>query len=430
MLDLKKIREQPDLFKAGLRKRGRDPKAIDDLLIVDLRRRQLLAEIEKRRAQQNRASAEIPKLTGGARDSRIAEMRDLAARIKAIEPELAQVESSLDLLLRALPNQPDPAVPEGADASQNVVLRTWGERPAFNVPALDHTEIGTRLGILDFERGAKASGSRFYYLKGDGVLLEMALVRLALDLLAREGGFTLLGTPMLVRTGVITGAWGGVTFDAQQTYKIEEDDLALIATSEQSLAAYHMDETLDGAALPLRYGGLSYCFRREAGSYGRDVRGLYRVHQFYKVELFSLVHPDRSAEEHEYLVGLEERFVQALGLPYRVVALCGGDLGQAMAMTHDLETWMPGRGAYGETHSCSNAGDFQARRLGIKCRLGPRGATEFVHTLNGTLVAPGRLLIAILENGQQPDGSVCLPGVLAPYLGGRAELRPVSARPA
>jgi len=424
MLDLKKVREDPERFKAGLRKRGRDPKAIDDVLTTDLRRRQLLAEIEKRRAQQNQASAEIPKMSGKDRDARIAEMRELSNRLKQLEPELRQTESALDLLLRALPNQPDDAVPEGTDSSRNLVLRTWGEPPTFDFPALDHVEIATRLAILDFERGAKTSGSRFYYLKGDGVLLEMALVRLALDLLAREGGFTLLGTPVLVRTGVITAAWGGVTFDAQQTYKIEDEDLALIGTSEQSLAAYHMDEVLDASALPIRYGGLSYCFRREAGSYGRDIRGLYRVHQFYKVELFSLVRPDRSAEEHEYLAGLEERFVQSLGLPYRVVVLCGGDLGGPMAKTYDLETWMPGRGGYGETHSCSNAWDFQARRLGIKFREGPRGASEFVHTLNGTLVAPGRTLIALLENGQQADGSVRLPAALAPYMGGRVELRP------
>lgn len=422
MLDLKQIREQPDRFRAGLRKRGRDPQAIDDLLVIDLRRRQLLAEIEKRRAQQNQASAEIAKLTGKARDERIADMRDVSARIKAIEPELAQVETQLDLLLRALPNQPDDAVPEGADAEDNVVVRTWGEPRALDFEPLDHLELGTRLGILDFERGAKVSGSRFYYLRGDGVLLEMALVRLALDLLAKEP-FTLLQTPMLVRTGVITGAWGGVGFDPQQTYKIEDEDLALIATSEQSVAAYHMEETLEAHMLPVRYAGTSWCFRREAGSYGRDIRGLYRVHQFFKVELFTYAHPDRSSDEHESLVRLEERYVQALGLPYRVVLLCGGDLGQAMAKTYDLETFMPGRGAYGETHSCSNAGDFQARRLGIKFRDGPRGAAEFVHTLNGTLVAPGRMMIAILENGQQPDRSVRLPEVLAPYMGGRTELR-------
>ncbi len=422
MLDLKHIREQPDRFRAGLHKRGRDPQAIDDILAIDLRRRQLLAEIEKRRAQQNQASTEIAKLTGKARDERIAEMRDLSARIKAIEPELAQVESQLDLLLRALPNQPDDAVPEGAHSEDNVVVRTWGEPRAFDFELLDHLELGTRLGILDFERGAKVSGSRFYYLRGDGVLLEMALMRLALDLLAKES-FTLLQTPMLVRTGVITAAWGGVTFDPQQTYKIEDDDLALIATSEQSVAAYHMGETLDAQTLPVRYAGTSWCFRREAGSYGRDIRGLYRVHQFFKVEMFTYAHPDRSSDEHESLVRLEERFVQALGLPYRVVLLCGGDLGQAMAKTYDLETFMPGRGGYGETHSCSNAADFQARRLGIKFRDGTRGAAEFVHTLNGTLIAPGRMMIAILENGQQADGSVRLPEVLAPYMGGRTELR-------
>ncbi|MDR7417345.1 MAG: serine--tRNA ligase [Armatimonadota bacterium] len=425
MLDLKKIREQPDRYREGLRKRRLDPRPIDDILETDRRRRALLAEIEKLRADQNRASAEIPRLTGDDRNARIAETRALAERIKALEPSVEAVEVELDTLLRALPNHPDDSVPEGADDSENVIVRTWGTPPAFDFPPLDHVDLGTRLGVLDFERGAKASGSRFFYLRGDGVLLEMALVRLALDILQHEG-FTLLATPMIVRSSVITGAWGGATLDAQQTYKIEDEDLALIGTSEQSVAAYHMDEILEAAALPLRYAGFSYCFRREAGSYGRDIRGLYRVHQFYKVEMFSYCHPGRSAEEHEYLVSLEERFVQALGFAHRVALLCGGALGQGMAKTYDIETWMPGRGGYGETHSCSNAGDFQARRLGIRYRESARAPSEFVHTLNGTLVATSRAMIAVLENGQQADGSVRLPDALAPYMGGRTELRPVS----
>ncbi|MDR7520356.1 MAG: serine--tRNA ligase [Armatimonadota bacterium] len=423
MLDLKKIRDDPERFRAGLRKRGRDPRAIDEVLEADRRRRSLLADVERLRAEQNRASAEIPRLSGSDRESRIGEMRALAARIRALEPEVARVEAELDALLRALPNHPDESVPEGVDASQNVVVRTWGEPPVFDFPPLDHVDLGTRLGILDFERGAKASGSRFYYLVGNGVLLEMALARLALDLLAAEG-FVLVETPMLVRSGVITGAWGGVALDTQQTYKIEDEDLALIGTSEQSLAAYHMGETLDAALLPLRYAGISWCFRREAGSYGRDIRGLYRVHQFFKIEMFSFAHPDRSAEEHEYLVSLEERFVRTLGLPHRVVLLCGADLGSAMAKTYDVETWMPGRGGYGETHSCSNAADFQARRLGIRFREGARGGTDYVHTLNGTLVATSRALIAVLENGQQPDGSVRIPEALVPHMGGRTVLVP------
>lgn len=422
MLDLKKIRENPEAFKAGLRKRRLDPGPIDDLLAVDRRRRSLLAEIEKLRAEQNRASAEIPKLHGPERDARITEMRALAERVKALEPGVDAADAELDALLRALPNQPDDAVPEGADDAENIILRTWGTPPAFDFTPLDHVDLGTRLGILDFERGAKASGSRFFFLRGDGVRLEMALIRLALDILTDEG-FTLLATPMIVRSSVITGAWGGATLDTQQTYKIEDEDLALIGTSEQSLAAFHMDEILEAERMPLRYAGLSYCFRREAGSYGRDVRGLYRVHQFYKVEMFSYCHPSTSAEEHEYLVSLEERFVRTLGLPHRVALLCGGALGQGMAKTYDLETWMPGRGGYGETHSCSNAGDFQARRLGIRFREGARGATEFAHTLNGTLVATSRALIAILENGQRADGSVRLPEALVPYMGGRTELK-------
>lgn len=423
MVDLKKIRENPEKFKAGLRKRHLDPGAIDVVIEVDRRRRALLAEIEKLRAEQNRASAEIPKMKGAERDARITEMRTLADRVKALEPGLAAVETELDVLLRALPNHPDDSVPEGADDAENIVMRTWGTPPTFDFAPLDHVDLGTRLGILDFERGAKAAGSRFFYLRGDGVLLEMALIRLALDILTAEG-FILLATPMIVRSSVITGAWGGAALDTQQTYKIEDEDLALIGTSEQSLAAFHMDEILEAERLPLRYAGLSYCFRREAGSHGRDIRGLYRVHQFYKVEMFSYCHPDRSAEEHEYLVGLEERFVRTLGLPHRVALLCGGALGQGMAKTYDVETWMPGRGGYGETHSCSNAGEFQARRLGIRFREGPRGSTEFAHTLNGTLVATSRALIAVLENGQRADGSVRLPDALAPYLGGRTELHP------
>lgn len=423
MLDLKQIRENPDKFRSGLRRRGRDPRAIDDLLDADRLRRSLLVQIEGLRAEQNRASAEIPRLAGQEREARIAQTRALAEQVRALEPQVAQAEADLDQMLRALPNHPDDLVPEGRDDSENVVVRTWGEPPAFDFPPLDHVDLGTRLGILDFERGARASGSRFYYLRNDGVLLEMALARLALDLLLAEGGFTILETPMLVRGNVITGAWGGTVLDTQQTYKIEDEDLALIGTSEQSLAAYHMSETLDAAALPLRYAGVSWCFRREAGSYGRDIRGLYRVHQFFKVEMFSYAHPDRSADEHEYLVGLEERYAQALGLPYRVVLRCIGDLGQANVKGYDLETWMPGRGGYGETHSCSNTAEFQARRLGVRFRETAKGGGGFVHMLNGTLVATSRVLIAVLENGQQADGSVRLPEALAPYMGERMVLQ-------
>jgi seryl-tRNA synthetase len=426
VLDLRAIRENPDKFKAGLRKRRLDPGTIDAILDLDRRRRTLLVELETLRADRNRASAEISRLNGAAREARIVEMRALAERIRALEPDLAQTEAELDTLLRRLPNHPDDAVPEGADDAENLIVRTWGTPPAFDFTPLDHVDLGTRLGILDFERGAKAAGSRFFYLRGEGVLLEMALIRLALDILIAEG-FTLLATPMIVRSQVITGAWGGATLDTQQTYKIEDEDLALIGTSEQSVAAFHMDEILEGERLPLRYAGLSYCFRREAGSYGRDIRGLYRVHQFYKVEMFSFCHPDRSDDEHEYLVSLEERFVRTLGLAHRIALLCGGSLGQGMAKTYDVETWMPGRGGYGETHSCSNARDFQARRLGIRFREAPRGSAEFVHTLNGTLVATSRALIAVLENGQQADGSVRLPDALVPYMGGRAELRPSSS---
>ena len=301
-------------------------------------------------------------------------------------------------------------------------MRTWGAPTAPGFPPRDHVDIGARLGMLDLERGAKVSGSRFYYLVGDGALLEMALIRYALDsVLAR--GFLPMITPVLVKPEVIMGAWGGPRLDPLQTYYIPEDDLALIGTSEHSLAAYYMDEILEGDRLPIRLAGLSWCFRREAGSYGREIRGLYRVHQFDKVEMFSYCHPDRSGEEHEFLLSIEEAILQSLGIPYRVVVLCTGDLGLASAKTYDIEAWMPGRGEYGEVTSCSNTTDFQARRLRVRFRAGRGGGTELVHTLNGTAIATSRALIAVLENYQQQDGSVRIPEVLVPYMGGREVLR-------
>ncbi len=422
MLDIKLIRQQPDMVRDALRVRGADALLVDHILEVDKRRRELLQHIEALRAEQKRASAEIARRQGAEQESRIAAARDLSDRLRAQEAVLRAVEEELGPLLRALPNLPHASVPVGRDPSANVTVRTWGAPTAPGFPPRDHVDIGARLGMLDLERGAKVSGSRFYYLVGDGALLEMALIRYALDaVLAR--GFLPVITPVLVKPEVILGAWGGPRLDPLQTYYIPEDDLALIGTSEHSLAAYYMDEILEGDRLPIRLAGLSWCFRREAGSYGREIRGLYRVHQFDKVEMFSYCHPDRSWEEHEFLLSIEEAILQSLGIPYRVVVLCTGDLGLASAKTYDLEAWMPGRGEYGEVTSCSNTTDFQSRRLRVRFRAGRGGGTELVHTLNGTAIATSRALIAVLENYQQQDGSVRIPEVLVPYMGGREVLR-------
>lgn len=421
MLDLKLIRDNPDLVRAGVRKKHRDVAVVDRVLETDRRRRELIQEVEGLRAEQNKVSGEIARLTGDARERRIVEMREVSTRIKSLEPELKQLEQELERAVLELPNLPHDSVPPGKDPRENVPIRHWGTPPAFDFQPLDHLDLGTRLGIIDMERGAKVAGSRFYYLKGGGVLLEQALMRFGLDELMTEG-FTPVITPFMVRPEIITGAWGGADLDVQQVYRIEGEDLALIGTSEQSLAGMYKDEALDDGRLPMRLAGISWNFRREAGSYGRDVRGLYRVHQFDKLEMFSVVLPEKSWDEHEYLVSLEERFMQRLGLHHRVVAICGGDTSAPSAKTYDVETWMPGRGEFGETQSCSNCTDFQARRLGIRVRRG-RG-TEYAHTLNGTLVATSRALIAVLENYQQKDGTVRIPQILVPYVNGMTEIAP------
>ncbi|MER3460028.1 MAG: serine--tRNA ligase [candidate division GAL15 bacterium] len=414
MVDLKAVREDPDTFRMALRRRGRDSSLVDRALELDRAWREALQEVERLRAEQNRASAEVARLSGPEREQKIAEVRALAARLKEREPEARRRRQELEQVLLLFPNVPHPSVPDGTGEQDNVVVRTWRTPPRFDFPPLDHVELGRRLAILDFERAGKVSGSRFYFLLGKGALLEMALVRYAVDRLLRWG-FVPVIPPVLVRPEIITGAWGGAAFDPQQTYRVAEDHLALVGTSEQSLAGFYRDEVLEADRLPVRFAGVSWCFRREAGAHGRETRGLYRVHQFDKVEMFSYAHPDRSWEEHEFLLRVEEEILQGLGIPYRVVLLCAGDLGTASVKTYDLEAWMPGRGAYGEVTSCSNTTDFQARRLNVRFR--ERGRTEFVHTLNGTALATSRILIAILENYQQSDGSVRVPDALVPYTG-------------
>ncbi|HEX4835987.1 MAG TPA: serine--tRNA ligase [bacterium] len=425
MVDLRLMREQPDAFRSALRRRQADPGLVDRTLDADSRRRDLIQKVEVLRAAQNRASEEIPRLAGQEREARIAEMRRIAADLKAREPELHAAEAALHSLLLRIPNPPHPSVPDGgADAS--VTLRAVGTPPEFPFTPRDHVELGTLLGILDVERSAKVSGPRFFFLRQEGTVLQLALLRYAVDFLAAEGLVPIV-PPVLVKREGLIGTMGGETLDEQMVYRIEGEDLALIGTSEVSLGAMHAGEVLDEAQLPLRLCGISTCFRREAGAHGKDTRGIFRVHQFDKVEMFSFCHPDRSWEEQDYLVSLQERFWRSLGLPYRVVNIAAGDLGEPAARKFDIETWMPGRGGFGETQSCSNCTDFQARRLNVRFRRRDRSGTELVHTLNGTAVASTRAIIAILENFQQADGSVRLPAPLVPYMGGLREIRPRQA---
>src|SRR5256712_2676442 len=367
MLDLKLIRDNPEVVKAGVLKKHRDPGMVDRVLEIDRRRREVVQEVERLRAEQNRASGEIPKLRGAAREQRIAAMREISSSLKPLEPELRDVEAALHHALLELPNLPHESVPPGRDAAENVPVRHWGDKPRLDFKPLDHVEVGTRLGILDMERGAKVSGSRFYYLRGAGVLLEQALIRFGMDLLLAQG-FSPVIPPVLVRPEIITGAWGGADLDEQQVYRIAGEDLALIGTSEQALAGMYKEETLDEAQLPLRLAGLSWCFRREAGSYGKDVRGIYRVHQFDKLEMFSFTLPDASWKEHEYLVSLHERLLQQLGLHHRVVAVCGGGSSAPSGQTPVVGGLEPRHGRVREAPSARNHTVLPGRRAVVLVR--------------------------------------------------------------
>lgn len=425
MLDLRLIRERPDEVKAGIRRKGADPGLVDTVLEADRRRRDVLQRVESLRAEQNRASQEIPRLTGAGRDARIAEMKRIATELRATGPDLAAADTALEGALLRVPNLPHPQVPDGG-AEASVTLRTYGEPPHPGFEMRDHVELGTRLDMLDMEHGARISGSRFVVLRRDGALLEMALFRYAVDRLVAEG-FVAVIPPVLVKRKAVLDTMGGDGLDEQMVYRIEGEDLALAGTSEVALGSMLGGEVLDEDDLPVRLVGISTCFRREAGAYGKDTRGMFRVHQFDKVEMFSFTHPDRSWDEHEYLLAQQEALWQGLGLPYRVVDIAAGDLGDPAARKYDIETWMPGRGGYAETQSTSNCTDFQARRLNVRMRSRARRGLEYVHTLNGTAVASTRAIIAVMENFQQADGTIRIPPVLSPYMGGRAEIVPPTA---
>jgi seryl-tRNA synthetase len=411
MLDLKAIREDPERFRAGLARRGASEE-LDRLTSLDEEERRLKVRVEELRAEQNRASKEIGRASPKERQHLIDAAKELSEELARIEPLLQAADEEVQALLARLPNLPHDSVPDGADDEDNRVEREVGTRPSFRFAVRDHVELGELTGAIDIERAARTSGSRFTYLFGPAVWLQWALVRYALDVVT-ERGFTPVIPPVLVREEAMYGT-GFLPTDEAQIYVTREDDLYLVGTSEVPLASLHQEEILDPGQLPIRYAGYSTCFRREAGTYGKDTRGMFRVHQFDKVEMFSFCEPERSWEEHDFLVSIEEEILGSLGLPYRVVTICTGELGASAAKKIDLEGWLPGQERYRELTSCSNCTDYQSRRLGVRTR-GADG-TRPVHTLNGTATAIGRTLIAIFENHQREDGSVEVPDVLHPYL--------------
>jgi seryl-tRNA synthetase len=421
VLDLRLIRRDPDAVRAALARRGdADVGVLDRVLELDVRRREILPRVEGLRAEQNTANQAIAaaKKAGESADEAIAQMRQVAAEAKALDEELAQVDAELTPTLAQLPN-----LPEESAAPEDTVIKEVGEPWVPSFPVRDHLELaGER---IDMERGARLSGSRFAYLRGDLARLELALVSWTMDRLSGHG-FEPVIPPVLVREEALYGT-GFLPDTEQQIYRLAEDDLYLAGTSEVALASLHAGEILDAESLPLRYAGYSPCFRREAGAAGKDTRGIFRVHQFDKVEMFSFVEPDQSREEHERLLAIEEEILTTLGIPYRVVNIAVDDLGASAAKKYDTEGWLPSQQRYRELTSTSNTTDFQARRLDIRYRpAGPKAKPETLHTLNGTAVAVGRTIIALLENGQQEDGSVVLPEVLQGY-GMPASLPPAGA---
>jgi seryl-tRNA synthetase len=411
MLDLKAIRENPEPFRAGLSRRGASGE-LDRLLALDEEERRLKVRVEELRAEQNRASKDIGQASPDERERLIESVRGLSAQLEELEPKLQSVGEEVESLLARLPNLPHQSVPDGESDDDNVVEREVGTPPDLGFQPRDHVELGELLGAIDIERAARTSGSRFTYLLGPAVWVQWALVRFALDVVTARG-FIPMVPPVLVREEAMYGT-GFLPVDEAQLYVTREDDLYLVGTSEVPLASFHQGEIIESQQLPLRYVGYSTCFRREAGTYGKDMRGVFRLHQFDKVEMFSFCEPERSWDEHEFMVSLEEEIVRSLGLAYRLVNVCTGELGASAAKKIDLEVWLPGQGKYRELTSCSNCTDYQARRLGVRMR-GADGNRP-VHTLNGTATAIGRTLIAILENHQREDGSVEMPEALRPYL--------------
>lgn len=423
MIDIKFLRENVDALRLALAHRG---SSIDlaPVLALDAERREALHQMEQLRAEQNKASQEIGRLKKEKQDASeaIAAMANVREQIKAFEDRAREADEQLRNNLLVIPNLPHESVPVGPDDSANRIERTWGEPATFAFEPKDHVELGANLGIIDFERAAKISGARFSVLLGAGSQLERALTQFMLDTHTREHGYTEVLPPFLVSGDTMLGS-GQLPKFAEEAFTLQNRDLWLVPTAEVPLTSLHRDEIVDADRLPYCYVAYTPCFRSEAGSYGKDTRGMLRQHQFDKVELYKFTRPEESWQEHEKLTANAEKILQKLDLPYRVVALSTGDMGFCAAKTYDLEVWLPGQNTYREISSCSNCTDFQARRANIRCRKG-NDKPEFVHTLNGSGLAVGRTLIAVLENGQRQDGSVVIPEALRPYMGGLEVIEP------
>lgn len=435
MLDLRWVSESLDEVKAQLARRGyHDEAVLSSLSKLAAERRTAITEVESRRAELNVASGAMAKIAD-KKSAEFAEKRDslrtLGDEIKALEARRVQVEGELEALLLGLPNVPDASTPDGLDESANVVVRTWGDKPELSFTPKDHVDLGTTLGLLDFERARKISGARFSVLKGIGARLERGLMQLMLDMHVDEHGYEEVWVPALVKDSALRGTSQLPKFEKdvfKLASKVGEDDaeggydLYLIPTAEVPVTNLHADEILEADQLPVAYAAYTPCFRSEAGSHGRDTRGMIRQHQFDKVELVRFVTPEQAIEEHEKLTLHAEAVLQRLGLHYRVIQLCAGDMGFAAKRCFDLEVWLPGQNAYREISSCSWFGDFQARRMGARYRPAPKAKPQLLHTINGSGLAIGRTLVAILEQYQQADGSVVIPEALRRYVGGREKI--------
>jgi seryl-tRNA synthetase len=423
MLDINLIRENPDLVRTALKNRQMDASSIDDILRLDEQRRQLLTEVEQLKAERNIVSKEISQMKdAGEREKKIAAMREVGDKIAALDKKVAGVEEELTSLTSTLPNVPDERTPIGASEDENIILRTVGQLPEFDFEPKAHWDLGPELGVIDFERGAKITGSRFYVLSGAGARLQRALIAFMLDLHIKQG-YTEQYLPFMVKYDTVYGA-GQLPKFADNLYKDHEEELYFVPTAEVPLTGMHMDEILDEAQLPLLYTGYTPCFRREKMSAGRDVRGIKRGHQFDKVEMYMYAQPDESDELLEKMREDSEATCKALGLPYHIKQLCTGDIGFGSAITYDIEVWAAGCNEWLEVSSVSNVRDFQARRANIKYRPADGSKARFVHTLNGSGLGLPRTLIAVMENNQQEDGSVVIPEVLRPWMGGVDVIEP------
>ena len=424
MLDIRFVRENSQAVKNDLTRRGNLEKIewVDELLRLDVEWRRILTEVNALREQRNRITEEIARLkkSGQEASMKIREAEAIPDMIEEQERKIAEHRQRIDFLLMRLPNLMHESVPQGENEEDNVEVKTWGNKPVFSFKPKDHIALGEGLKLIDIERAAKVAGARFYYLRNDLVRLNWAIISFALDRM-KEKRFTLIQPPYLLRREAMEGAVDLSDFQ-DVIYKVENEDLHLIATSEHALLGMHKDEILNGGDLPLRYCGVSPCFRKEAGAHGRDTKGIFRVHQFEKVEQFIFSKPEQSWAEHELMIRNAEEIFQTLKLPYRIVNVCSGELGTVAAKKFDLEVWLPGQNKYREAVSCSNCTSYQAVRSNIKYRDKPNEPTAYVHTLNSTLIATERAVVAILENCQREDGSIRIPDAMVPYMNGTTEI--------